>query len=41
MTQERKLLDLLPTVESYQIDGTGALILKTAGGRMIVARRVR
>ncbi|WP_108482028.1 serine hydrolase [Oceaniglobus ichthyenteri] len=37
--QERKLLDLLPTVSGFQIDDTGALILETTGGQTITARR--
>ncbi len=39
MNQERKLLDLLPAIESYRIDDTGALVLSTADGRTIVARQ--
>ena len=39
MNQERKLLDLLATVESYRIDKTGALVLKAADGKTIVPRR--
>ncbi len=39
MNQERKLLELLPSVKSYQIDDTGALVLKTADGKTVVARR--
>lgn len=39
MKQERKILNLLPTVKSYRIDVTGALILTTADGSSIVARR--
>ena len=39
MNQERKLLDLLPTVESYRIDETGALVLTTANKTTIKARR--
>ncbi len=39
MNQERKMLSLLPTVESYRIDETGALVLTTADGSKIVARR--
>lgn len=39
MEQERALLDLLPTVDRYRIDGTGALVLTTAGGDTITARR--
>lgn len=39
MNQERKLLGLLPRVESYRIDNTGALILRATDGSTIVARR--
>lgn len=39
MNQERKLLDLLPTITSYRIDATDALILVMADGKTIVARR--
>jgi hypothetical protein len=39
MKQERKLLDLLPKVKYFRIDGRGALVLSTADGRTIVARR--
>lgn len=39
MNQERKLLDLLPRVQSYAIDHNGALMLKTAQGKTILARR--
>lgn len=39
MAQERKFLDLLAQVTSYSIDSTGALILKTADGKSIKARR--
>ena len=39
MNQERKLLNLLPTVESYRIDETGALVLTTDNRTTIVARR--
>ena len=39
MNQERKLLDLLPSVASYRIDSTGALELHTADKQTIVARR--
>ena len=39
MNQERKLLDLLPAVASYRIDKTGALVLSTADGKTILARR--
>ncbi len=38
MNQENKLLKLLPTIKSYQIDKTGALVLTTANGEVIVAR---
>ena len=37
--QERKLLDLLPAIASYRIDKTGALLLSTADGKTILARR--
>ena len=39
MNQERKLLDLLPIVERYRIDETGALVLTTADRTTIRARR--
>ncbi len=39
MNQERKLLKLLPPIKSYRIDKTGALMLATAPGRTIMARR--
>ncbi len=39
MNQERKLLDLLPAITSYQIDKTGALVLSTADGKTLLARR--
>ncbi|WP_299822093.1 serine hydrolase [uncultured Jannaschia sp.] len=39
MEQERRLLDLLPDVERYRIDETGTLVLTTAGGDAITARR--
>ena len=39
MNQENKLLKLLPTVESFRIDKTGALIMMTANKTQIVARR--
>ncbi len=39
MKQERKLLDLLPTIRSYRIDDTGALVLMTQDKKVIVARR--
>lgn len=39
MNQEQKLLALLPTVESYRVDDTGALVLTTSGGKTITARR--
>ena len=39
MNQEKKLLDLLPKLESYHIDATGALVLRTSDGGEIVARR--
>jgi CubicO group peptidase (beta-lactamase class C family) len=39
MNQERKLLDWLPTVTSYRIDATGALILMAVDGSTLTARR--
>ncbi|MFZ2217627.1 MAG: META domain-containing protein, partial [Rhodoferax sp.] len=39
MNQERKLLDLLPKITQFRMDGTGALVLSTADGRTVVARR--
>ena len=38
MDQERRLLDLLPQVTRYKIDGTGTLVLTTADGKSITAR---
>ncbi len=38
MNQEHKLLELLPKVQSYRIDDTGALLLITAEGKTIRAR---
>ncbi len=39
MDQEQKLVALLGQVESYGIDQTGTLVLTTASGKQIVARR--
>lgn len=39
MAQEHKLLSLLPSVEHYSLDRTGALVLTTADGNEITARR--
>ena len=39
MNQERKLLDLLPKITQFRRDGSGALVLSTADGRTILARR--
>ncbi len=39
MDQERKLVGLLRAVSSYRIDGTGALILRTASSKQVVAHR--
>ena len=39
MNQEQKLLNLLPKVVSYRIESTGALKLRTADKKAIVARR--
>lgn len=39
MDQERKLVGLLGAVNAYRIDDTGALVLRTAAGKQVVARR--
>lgn len=39
MEQERKFVDLLDQVNSYQIDATGSLVLTTRSGARIVAER--
>ncbi|WP_113911367.1 serine hydrolase [Roseovarius dicentrarchi] len=39
MMQEQRILDLLPRIERFVIDETGALILIAADGRTIAARR--
>ena len=39
MDQERKLVDLLGAVDAYRIDESGALVLRTASGKQVVARR--
>jgi len=39
MKQERRLLDLLSEVTRYSIDDSGVLILETADGKRITARR--
>ena len=39
MNQEQTLLQLLPTVHSFGIDASGALVLTTADGQTITARR--
>ena len=39
MHQENKLLQLLPALNSYRIDKTGALVLGTADGQTVLARR--
>jgi heat shock protein HslJ len=39
MEQERRFVDLLKDVKRYQIDRTGALVLETAAGKTITARR--
>ena len=39
MHQENKLLQLLPAIKSYRIDKTGALVLSTADGQTVLARR--
>ena len=39
MDQERRLVDVLNQVNSYEIDSTGNLVLRTPSGARIVARR--
>lgn len=39
MDQERRFVDILNQVSSYEIDATGALVLRTPSGAKIVARR--
>ena len=39
MDQERKVLDLLARVRAFELDPTGALILKTDDGAALLARR--
>lgn len=39
MHQEETLLQLLPAIQSYRIDSTGALVLRTAQGKTVLARR--
>lgn len=39
MNQERRLLDMLPLIDRYRIDDAGALVLGTADGMTIRARR--
>ena len=39
MNQEQTLLQLLPTVHSFGIDASGALVLTTADAQTITARR--
>ncbi|MBW7930794.1 MAG: serine hydrolase [Gammaproteobacteria bacterium] len=39
MNQERRLLDLLPRLDRYRIDDTGALVLGTPDGDAVKARR--
>lgn len=39
MEQEQRLLDVLPRVESYTIDATGTLTLRSVDGPLVVARR--
>ena len=39
MNQERKLLDLLPTIRRFRVDATGALILQSDKGVTVLARR--
>ena len=39
MNQERKLLDLLPTIRQFRVDATGALILQTERGAAVLTLR--
>ena len=39
MKQESSLLKLLPEVEQVDIDETGSLVLRTRGGKTVLARR--
>ena len=39
MDQERKVLDLLARIRAFEVDSTGALILKADDGRTLLARR--
>lgn len=39
MDQERKVLDLLARIRTFEVDPTGALILKADDGRTLLARR--
>lgn len=39
MNQERKLLDLLPTITRYSMDASGALVLSSEKGEQVLARR--
>ena len=39
MNQERKLLNLLPTIRQFRVDATGALILQSDKGVTVLARR--
>lgn len=39
MNQERRLLNLLPILESYRIDATGALVMTSSDGKTVTARR--
>jgi heat shock protein HslJ len=38
MDQERRLLDVLNSVQSYRLDATGALVLTSATGAAVTAR---
>ena len=39
MVKDRRFVDLLNEVKRFRIDETGALVLETAGGKTITARR--
>ena len=39
MHQEQRLLELLPAITQWQIDTKGILVLRTASGQTLTARR--
>ena len=41
MEQERKLLNMLPTIRQFQLDAQGTLTLQTESGLKVVARRAK